>query len=78
MLNMLVESPPEIRFRLDANASLSAGQTRAWLDAIRSSSYEDPTNRILEQPMSVGMESQMAELSKSLESPLHLMNHSMA
>lgn len=71
LLNMLVESAPEIRFRLDANASLSAGQTRAWLDAIRSTGYEDQIE-FLEQPMSVGMESQMAELSESFGIPIAL------
>lgn len=69
--NLLAASAPEFRFRLDANASLSAQQTRAWLDAIRASGSEDRIE-FIEQPMPVGTESQMADLSESFAIPIAL------
>ncbi|MAV39868.1 MAG: o-succinylbenzoate synthase [Puniceicoccaceae bacterium] len=69
--NLLAESAPECRFRLDANASLSSTETRAWLESIRSSGSEDRIE-FIEQPMPVGSESQMANLSKSFGIPIAL------
>lgn len=69
--DLLAEGGPESRFRLDANASLNSQQTRAWLAAIGSSGSGDQIE-FLEQPMPVGTETQMADLSEAFGIPIAL------
>ena len=67
--NLIVNSQPEIRFRLDANASMSGDALDKWM---RYGQKYHSQIEFFEQPMSVGQESQMKEISAKYKMPIAL------
>ena len=67
--NLIVTSVPEMRFRLDANASMSEDTLGKWMEYVQK--YRSQIE-FFEQPMPVGEESKMGELSAKYGIPIAL------
>lgn len=67
--NLINHCVPEVRFRLDANASMSKDTLGKWMQYVQKNRAQI---EFFEQPMPVGEESQMEELSAKYSIPIAL------